>query len=174
VGKDSTESVFTVLPDPNYKISQKDYVDQFNFLRDVQEKYNEVQRAVKDIRSLKSQINDFVSLQGKSIPSDVKQKADDIVKKLTAVEEKLHQTKAKSGQDVLNYPIRLNDKLSGLFDTANSGNMAPSKQSIEVFADLSRQADAELVTFRKILDEEVKALNQLIRDKSLPVIGLSK
>ena len=41
--------------------------------------------------------------------------ADSINKQLTAIEEKLHQTKAKSGQDVLNYPIRLNDKLGGRF-----------------------------------------------------------
>ena len=34
---------------------------------------------------------------------------------MTAVEESLHQTKAKSGQDVLNYPIRLDDKLSPVF-----------------------------------------------------------
>lgn len=174
VGKDSAEVPFTVLADPNYKISQQDYEAQFAFLKEVQNKYNEVQRTVKDIRSLRTQINSFVSLQGKSIPSEVKQKADEIVKKLTAIEEKLHQTKAKSGQDVLNYPIRLNDKLSGLFDTANSGNMAPSKQSKEVYAELAKQADAELASFKKIVDEDVKAFNQMIREKSLPVIALSK
>ena len=96
--------------------------------------------------------------------------ADSITSQLTAVEEKLHQTKAKSGQDVLNYPIRLNDKISGVFDLANSGNMAPSKQARDVFAELSAQADAELKVLKKIIDADLPAFNALVREKALPVI----
>jgi hypothetical protein len=36
IGKDSAEVPFTVLPDPNYKISQQDYEAQFEFLQKVQ------------------------------------------------------------------------------------------------------------------------------------------
>jgi hypothetical protein len=174
VGNDSAEVPFTVLADPNYKISQQDYEAQFEFLQNVQNKYNEVQKGVKDVRALRTQINDFTTRQGKALPDDVKKKADEIVKQLTAIEENLHQTKAKSSQDVLNYPIRINDKLSGLFDAANSGVMAPSKQAREVFAELSKQADAELAKLTNIVNTDVQQLNQLIRDKSLPVIGLKK
>jgi hypothetical protein len=173
VGSDSATVPFTILADPNYKISQQDYDAQFTFLQQVQEKYNEVQRGVKDCRQLRTQINDFTTRQ-KDCPKEVKQLADSIVKQLTAIEEKLHQTKAKSGQDVLNYPIRLNDKLSGLYNTANSGVTAPSRQSREVYAELSKQADAELSKLMHIRNSDIQQLNQLIRDKSLPVIGLSK
>jgi photosystem II stability/assembly factor-like uncharacterized protein len=174
VGTDSAEVPFKIIPDPNYKVSQEDYEAQFVFLQQVQGKYNEVQKGVKDIRTLRGQITDFTGRQGKDMPKEVKQLSDSILKQLTAIEEKLHQTKAKSGQDVLNFPIRLNDKLSGLFDAANSGNMAPSKQSKEVFADLSRQADTELGKLKDLMNNEVKQLNQMIRDKSLPVIGVKR
>ena len=174
VGNDSSEVPFRILADPNYKVSQADYDAQFDFLRQVQGKYNDVQRGVKDTRTLRGQINDFTARQGKDMPKDVKQLADSIQRQLTSIEEKLHQTKAKSGQDVLNYPIRLNDKLSGLFDAANSGNMAPSKQSREVYADLSAQADAELARLKKLEENEVKQLNQMIRDKGLPVISVKR
>jgi photosystem II stability/assembly factor-like uncharacterized protein len=174
VGKDSAEVPFTVLADPNYKISQQDYEAQFEFLFQVQNKYNDVQKGVKDIRSLRTQINDFTTRQGKDIPRDVKQAADTILKQLTAIEEKLHQTKAKSSQDVLNYPIRLNDKLGGLYGAAASGVTAPSKQARDVYADLSSQADAELAKLTHIINTDIQELNKLIRDKSLPVIGLKK
>jgi hypothetical protein len=36
---------------------------------------------------------------------------------MTAIEETLYQTKAKSVQDVY-FPIKLNDKLGGVFDVA--------------------------------------------------------
>lgn len=174
IDKDSAEGSFTVAADPNYKISQEDYEAQFNFLQQVMGKFNEVQKGIKNIRSLRSQINDFVSKQGKDCPKDVKEMADGINKKLTAIEETLYQTKAKSGQDVLNFPIKLNDKLSGVFDAANSGNMAPSKQVKDVYSVLAAQCDEQLDKLKTIMSDDVQKFNQLIREKALPVIGVSK
>ncbi|HEV7334098.1 MAG TPA: hypothetical protein VGN63_23905 [Flavisolibacter sp.] len=170
VGNDSTEVPFTVKADPNYKMAQEAYDQQFLFLKSVQEKFNETQNTIKEIRSLRTQINDFVAKQGKDVPKEVKASADSITKKLTAIEETLYQTKARSGQDVLNFPIRLNDKLSGVFDVANSGNFAPSKQAKEVYADLATQIDAEVKKFNSIKANEIPAFNTLVREKALPVI----
>ncbi|HZH00145.1 MAG TPA: hypothetical protein VEY32_03635, partial [Flavisolibacter sp.] len=172
VGKDSVEVPFVIKADPNYKTTQTEYEAQFAFLNQVREKFNETQKAIKDIRALRTQINGFVSLQGKDVPKEVKSMSDSINRQLTAIEETLYQTKAKSGQDVLNYPIRLNDKLSGLYDAANSGNFAPSKQVQDVYADLSSQVDAQLAKLKAIKEKEVPALNELIRQKALPVIGI--
>jgi photosystem II stability/assembly factor-like uncharacterized protein len=172
VEKDSVEVPFVVKAVPNYRTSTTEYQQQFAFLKTVQEKFNETQKAVKDIRTLRSQINAFISLQGKDVPKDVKAAADSINKNLTAIEETLYQTKAKSGQDVLNYPIRLNDKLSGVFDVANSGNFAPSKQVREVYAGLASEIDAQLAKLKTIREKDIPAFNELIRQKSLPVIGV--
>jgi photosystem II stability/assembly factor-like uncharacterized protein len=173
-GKDSTEGSFVVYADPNYKITQSDYDAQFTFLQQVQQKFNDVQKAVKDLRLLRTQINDFVGRQNKDSIKEIKTLADSINKKLTAIEESIHQTKAKSGQDVLNYPIRLNDKLSGVFDAANSGNMAPSKQVRDVYAELAVQCDEQLKKLEDIKSNDIPALNKLIREKEVPVIGLKK
>ncbi|MBU7578065.1 MAG: hypothetical protein KAF40_08400, partial [Flavihumibacter sp.] len=172
IGNDSTEVPFVVKADPNYKVSTADYEAQFDFLKQVQGTFNEVQQAILDIRSLRNQINDFTGRQGKGIPADVKQQADTINKQLTKVEEALYQTKAKSFQDVLNFPIRLNDKLSGVFDAANSGNMAPSKQARDVYADLKQQAQIELNRLEQLKSGQIAEFNKLIREKSLPVIGI--
>jgi photosystem II stability/assembly factor-like uncharacterized protein/ElaB/YqjD/DUF883 family membrane-anchored ribosome-binding protein len=172
VGSDSAEVPFTVVANPNYKTTQAEYDEQFQFLTTIQTKFNEIQKGVKDIRALRSQINEFVSRQGKDCPKEVKEMASAITKELTAIEETLYQTKSKSGQDPLNFPIRINDKLGGLFDVVNSGVDAPSKQSKEVYADLSSQADEQLNKLKKIIAEDVPKFNQLIREKSLPVIGI--
>lgn len=170
VGKDSVEVPFIVKADPNYKLTQEDYESQFSFLKKVQDKFNETQKSIKDIRSLRTQITDFVTKQGKDVPKEIKTMADTINKNLTTIEETLYQTKSKSGQDVLNYPIRLNDKLSGVFDVANSGNAAPSKQAKEVYADLATQIDVQLVKLKLIKEKDIPAFNALIREKALPVI----
>ncbi|MDX1954132.1 MAG: hypothetical protein SFU20_01285 [Chitinophagaceae bacterium] len=172
MGNDSSEISFNVLADPNYKCSQEEYDEQFKFLTQVKDKFNDVQKGIKDIRTLRQQMNELTGRWGKSTPKEVKQMADSLSKQMTAIEESLYQTKAKSSQDVLNYPIRLNDKLSGVFDAASSGNFAPSKQVKEVYADLARQCDEQLNKLKDIKEKGLPALNKLIREKELPVIGL--
>ncbi|MEO7311228.1 MAG: hypothetical protein ABIX01_12575 [Chitinophagaceae bacterium] len=173
-GKDSAEQSFTILANPTYKLTQQDYEDQFNTLITIRDKFNELQKAIKGIRDVRSQINGFSERQGKDLPKEVKEKGDTINKQLTAIEDALYQTKAKSGQDVLNYPIRLNDKIGGLYDYANSGYNAPTKQLKQAYADLSAMADIQLQKLKQILGTDVVQLNQLIRDKAVPVIAPKK
>ena len=174
VDKDSAEGGFVIKANPVYKITQADYEEQFNLLITIRDKFDEIQKAIKNIRDVRKQISDFTDKQGKDMNKEIKQLADTINKQMTAVEEALHQTKAKSGQDVLNFPIRLDDKISGLYDFASSGNAAPAKQVKDAFAELGAQADEQLNKLKKIFSIDVVKLNQLIREKELSVIGLKK
>jgi hypothetical protein len=168
---DSADVPFVIKADPNYKMTEIEYDEQVNFLMKVSDKFSEIQKAIKDIRLIRSQLNDFTT-RADSSGKDLKPLADSINKKLTTVEEALYQTKAKSGQDVLNYPIRLNDKISGLFDYASSGNNPPSQQAIESFNYLSGEADKHLNTLKQVMQNEVKRFNQFIYQRSIPVIGV--
>ncbi|MBA2249752.1 MAG: glycosyl hydrolase [Chitinophagaceae bacterium] len=172
--KDSTLVPFSIKANPNFKETQQEYDEQFTFLTTVRDKFSEIQKAIKNIHDIRKQINDFMALQGKDTVGEIKILGDSINKRMTRIEEALYQTKAKSGQDVLNYPIRLNDKISGLYDYAASGNYAPTKQVKETYTDLSARADAELNKLKRVMNEDVPRLNQLIRDKKLPVIGVKK
>jgi photosystem II stability/assembly factor-like uncharacterized protein len=172
--KDSVEGSFIIKANPVYNLAQADYDEQFNFLISVRDKFNDIQKAGKNIRDIRKQINDFMDKQGKDVPKEIKQQADTINKQMTAIEEALHQTKAKSGQDVLNFPIRLDDKISGLYDFASSGNAAPAKQVKEAFAELGGQADVQLNKLKKIMEEDLIKFNALIRENALPVIGVKK
>ena len=98
--------------------------------------------------------------------------ADTINRQLNSIEETIYQTKSKSSQDVLNYPIRLNDKLAGVFNVARSGNTAPSKQVKEVYNELAKQIDVQLAKLETIRQKDIPAFNELIRQKALPVIGV--
>ncbi len=173
-GNDSTEVPFTILPDPNYKTSPDEYMEQVNFLLVTRDKFSEVMKALKNIKDVRQQMTDFNTRNGKDVPKEIKQQIDTINKQMTVVEEALHQTKAKSGQDVLNYPIRLDDKLAGVYRAATVGNIAPSKQAREAYAELAGQIDVQLGKLKKIMTEDVGRLNQLIHEKTLPVIGLKK
>jgi photosystem II stability/assembly factor-like uncharacterized protein len=173
-GSDSTEQSFTILGDPNYKLTAAEYDEQVTFLLTARDKFSEVMKALKHIKEVRQQMTDLTSRLGKDMPKEVKQQVDTINKQMTAVEEALHQTKAKSGQDVLNYPIRLDDKLSSVYDAAAAGQGTPSKQAKEAYAEISGQINVQLDKLKKIFSEDVAKLNQLIHEKTLPVIGLKR
>jgi photosystem II stability/assembly factor-like uncharacterized protein len=175
VDKDSVEGGFVIKANPVYNLSAQEYKEQFDFLLTIRDKFNDMQKAQKNIQEIRKQINDFTSrVDAAALPKEIKQQADTINKQLTAIEETLHQTKAKSGQDVLNYPIRLDDKISGLYDFASSGNAAPAKQVKDAYAELSAQVDVQLNKLKAILSTDLPLLNKLIREKELPAIGLKK
>ena len=171
-GNDSADFSFVIKPNPAYAATEADYDAQVSFLLSVRDKFNEVQKAIRNIRTVRSQIMELNSKIDVKSHKEIKQLADSINKQITAVEEALYQTKAKSGQDVLNFPIRLNDKIAGLYGVASSGQNAPSRQVREVFADLSAQANLQLSKLKQVLDTDVKQLNKLINDKQVPVIGI--
>ena len=172
--KDSVDVSFVIKGDPNYAMTEKDYDDQVGMLLQIRDKFSEVQKAIKNIRSIRTQITDFTARVDLKNNKEIKQAADSINKQITTIEEALYQTKSKSGQDVLNFPIRLNDKIAGLYDVAASGYNPPSKQVIEAFADLSAQADEQLNKLKKVMNDDLTSFNKLIHDKQLPVIGLNK
>jgi hypothetical protein len=96
--------------------------------------------------------------------------ADALSKKLTEVEEALYQTKNRSAQDPLNFPIRLNNKLAALAATVSSADFAPTSQSLAVYEDLRARIDAELSRLDRILSDDVPAFNSLVREKEVPAV----
>jgi len=170
---DSTDVSFTVKADPNYNLTEADYESQVGFLLQIRDKYNEVQKAILRIRTIRTQLQDLNSRLD-STARPIKKLSDSLIRGLTAIEEALYQTKSKSGQDMLNYPIRLNDKLSGVYGIAADGYAAPSRQAHEVFALLSAQADVQLEKLKTIIDSGIPALNKLAYQQQIPVISVKE
>ena len=100
--------------------------------------------------------------------------ADSINKKMTAVEEALYQTKAKGDEDLLNYPVKLNDQVSEIYHYAASGNYPPTQQVRDAYAYLTEKADAQLAVLKRVMDTDIPKFNALIREKQLPLIGVKK
>jgi hypothetical protein len=171
VDKDSIEVPLTLIADPNYPISQEEYEAQFNFLVKARDKFSETMKALKNIEDLKKQMTDYTGRLGKDCPKEIKEMTESISKKLTTIENELHQTKAKSGQDVLNYPIKLDDKLSSVYRVASVGNGAPTKQTLEAYDVVASQIDEQVAKLKSIINTDLPALNSQIREKSLPVIS---
>ena len=123
------------------------------------------------IREVRRQITDVKKRAGDAKESKaIVDSVNDLDKKMTTIEEALYQTKNKSSQDPLNYPIRLNDKLAGVGDSAQTGAFAPTAQQIAVRDALIIQIDAELAKLKSIWDTDLPAFNKLLRDQNVPAV----
>ena len=172
--KDSIDVPFNIKGDPNYAITEADYDKQVNFLLQVRDKFSAVQKGIKNIRSIRVQISDLSAKLDTATTNNIKLLADTISKQITVIEEALYQTKAKSGQDVLNYPIRLNDRIAAVYNVASSGYHAPTKQVTEAFEELDKLADVQLNKLKNIMTNDLPALNKLIHEKQVPVISIKE
>ncbi len=162
-----------IRKDKNYEATNRDYQEQFSFLKQVRNKFFETQETIKNIKSVKAQIAKLKNIQGEAYPKDLDSLGKKISARLNKVESALYQNKAVSHQDVLNYPIKLNDKLGGLFRAANQ-ETAPSQQVKDAYAELSQKIDEQLLYFMKILDTDVALYNKLVRDKRIDFIQIKR
>jgi flagellar hook assembly protein FlgD len=168
IDKQEEAYAFEIIADPNYKVSNADLKAQEQFLLEVAGSFKEIMNTLKGAKEIKTQI---AAIQKKTKDSNFIAAAKVVTDSLTKIEEALHQTKAKSGQDVLNFPIRLDDKISGVFESAASGYVAPTKQVKETYLELKQQVDWQLKKYEAIKKENVKALNDKIHQLSIPIIG---
>ncbi len=175
VGDDSQEQKFKLLRDPRYPSTDEDLIAQFNFLIKVRDKVTETHQAIKDIRSAREQMKVLTDkIKGDDNYKDVVDAAKELDKKMTEIEETLYQTKNRSGQDPLNFPIRLNNKLAALTGVAGSGAWRPTAQAETVRQELTGQIDEQLQKLEKLMQNDVPAFNDLVKQKSIDAVIIKK
>jgi photosystem II stability/assembly factor-like uncharacterized protein len=162
---------FDVRKDPRVAATAADYQKKHDFLAQIRDRLTDAHDAIVRIRDVRDQAKSAAERAGASDPdSSIARAARKLSEKLTAVEEALYQTKNKSGQDPLNYPIRLNNKLAALAGTVDGVNAPPTDQAYEVYRDLNGRTEAELSQLKEILATDLVAFNQLVRDKQVPAV----
>jgi hypothetical protein len=164
-----------IVPDARLKATQQDMEKQFDLLIKIRARVTQAHETVNQIRDIRSQITGLNKrLENQPQAKAVADAGKQLDKKMTEVEEVLIQTKAKSGQDVLNYPIRLNNYLVALGGVVESDDSAPTQVSYEVFDMLSKQLDEQLAKWKQILSTDVPAYNEVVKKQEVPAIIMAK
>ena len=141
----------TIVKDPRSTATDADLKEQFDFLMRIRDKTSQANDAVKTIRNVKAQLAD----RAKKMPADksvaFSRIAADLSNRLSAIEGEIYQVRNQSGQDPLNYPIKLNNKIAALSGVVGGTDAKPTSQSYTVFNDLSSQLDRQLSALRGAL-----------------------
>ena len=162
---------FEIKKDPRMGGSIPDLQKQFDLSLQLRDKVTQTNDAVIRIRDIRKQIDDLVART--ATEKAVVEAGKKLAKDLTAIEEELYQTKNQSNQDPLNYPIKLNNKLAALLGVVQSSDTAPTAQSNQVFEDLATKVNGHLRRLDTLVNQDIPALNKLVRDAAIPAIKLA-
>jgi photosystem II stability/assembly factor-like uncharacterized protein len=163
-----------VLADPRSKATPEDVEAQTRFLLEIRDKLDQTHEAIRHVREVRTQLNDLrkrLADDGdKEKAGPVRDAAKALNDKMTQVEEALYQTKNRSRQDPLNFPVRLNDKLNALAASAALGSWRPTDQALQVKSQLVAAIDAELAKLDQIWRQDVPAFNEQARTAGISTV----
>ncbi|MFK7783180.1 MAG: glycosyl hydrolase, partial [Psychroserpens sp.] len=159
---------FNILADPRAESTQADMQKQFDFITDVNKTMDDAHKSIKKIRNIKTQLSAFeTQYKGNEELKDLLEKAKQLKEEFSKIEEALYQTKNRSRQDPLNFPIRLTNKLGHLNALVGMGDFAPTDQDIAVKNELSSKIKTQLDEFDRLISEEISAFNSAFNTKQL-------
>ncbi|MDV7137477.1 glycosyl hydrolase [Maribacter sp. TH_r10] len=164
----STTETFKILPDPRAEVSVADMQKQFDFITDINTTIEKAHQSIEKIRNITKQLDAFTNqYKDNDATKELVEKAKKMKESLGTVEKALYQTKNRSGQDPLNFPIRLNNKLGHLNSLVAIDDFPPTDQDIAVKNELTAQINEQLKAFDAVVDKELKEFNAAFNELKL-------
>ncbi len=174
IGEEAWEERFEVLVDPRVSVSREDLERQSELLIAIRDKVSESSDAVGTVRGVIGQVGQWtVRPAGGAGMEVVVEAAERLRGKLSAVEDELLVGSVSSDTPMRGafYARGLRSRLASLGDTVGMADSAPTRQSYQVFDDLSSRIDRQLDDLQSILEDDVEAFNSIVRELDLsPVI----
>ncbi len=173
-GNDQTEE-FTILPDPRAEVSVADMQKQYDFITEVNQTVDRAHQSIKKIRAINEKLDEFIKkYKDDEATNALVEKAKKMKEEFGAIEKELYQTKNRSNQDPLNFPIKLTNKLAHLNSLVSIDDFPPTNQDIAVKNELSAQITKQLKAFDKLVDQEIGAFNNEFNQLKLDYLSIEE
>ena len=141
---------------PLFTATDADLKEQFDLAIRIRDRVSEANNAVVRIRDIKAQVAERIQ---KSPDARLKAAGDALVSRLSAIEGAIYQVRNQSGQDPLNFPIRINNRLASLLTVVNRGDGKPVGNVIPIFDDLVRDLKVQTDRLASVLSEDLETFN---------------
>ncbi|MDG2241281.1 MAG: hypothetical protein P8L30_13845 [Longimicrobiales bacterium] len=166
VGDDVHVASFGVHRDPRLTgVTDADLVGQFRLASRIRDAESQANGSVLLIRDLRGQIQ--ASVAG-SEDQQLKASAERFVDAIGRVEAQLYQVRNQSPKDKIAFPIRLNDRLTGLRSRLEWGDAAPTAAYRDVFEELAAELDGHMRVLHDLISEDLTRLNDEFTRAGLP------
>jgi uncharacterized coiled-coil DUF342 family protein len=140
------------------------------FASTIRDTLTSVYDAVRTIRSVRDQVQSMAQYADEAgRGDDLTARADTVSQALSEIEQKLMQTKNESHQDPLNYPPMFDNQVAYLYGLVVPADGPPTEAARERFEDLNRQWTELRAELEEVMDTEVGAFQQRLRDLGQPI-----
>ena len=137
-------------------VSEADMRAQFIMASKIRDRVTEANQAIIDIRNVKAQVLDR---EKKVQDAKLKETGDKLAANASDVEKDVYQVKNQSGQDPLNFPIRVNNRLASLLSMVERGDGRPNNNVGEILATLSGELKGYTTALDKVWKTDLAAFN---------------
>jgi photosystem II stability/assembly factor-like uncharacterized protein len=169
-GKSQTVPV-EVKADPRGSATAADLQKQFELEQQINRRLTAMHKAVNQLRDLRGQVQMMNhKYAGVATWDPVRSGAEELIKKLTAIEEALVQTKTKSTEGDLNFPTMLDEQLWYLSFAVDAGDAAPTAAEVETFEMLSKKIGEQLSKWDTVLSVDLSGINKAAEKAKIPLI----
>jgi hypothetical protein len=170
-GKTLTQK-FAVEKDPRIdSVTIADLTEQFTLSMKIRDEVTQCNEIVIMVREFKRQMDDRLK---QNSDGALKTAFDSFRAKLSAVEEEIYQVQNRSGQDPLNFPIKLNNKIAALGSSVQHGDGKPTTASYEVFNLLTKRLNEQQSKLDIVLKTDLPQVNKLLTDRNLGALVATK
>jgi len=171
----SSEIEATVLANPKVKSNSADYTEQQVLLENIEKTLKTIYESVNDMRSAKTQLETYAKLLKDNEDAKVLlKKGEALVKRIVSWEENLIQSKQKTFQDVINYNNKLNAQLIHLKGYVDAAEPKVTTGANDRWSDLQKDWGVYEMERKAIVDDEMKAYNEMYQELGLPAIIMSE
>lgn len=163
------ESKLLVQKDPRSDATAADLVAQYKMLMQIRDRTTDANDAVRTVRYVRSQAVSRATQVGAD-SAQYAQLMKSLDAKISEMEGQIYQVKNQSGQDPLNYPIKVNNQIAALAGVVGSTEARPTRQSVVVYDTLSKELEVYLVELRKAYKELLPPIDEILKKHGHPTI----
>ncbi len=163
------DAKFLVKKDPRSTATPTDLIAQYKLLMQIRDRTTDANDAVRTVRSVRSQAMARRAQVGADSATYARL-VQTLDTRISEIEAKVYQVKNQSGQDPLNYPIRVNNQIAGLAGVVGSTEARPTKQSYQVFDSLTKELEVYLVELRAAWKDLLPPVDEILKKYGHPAI----
>jgi len=168
------EQNFNVQKDPRWLSTDADLLAQFDLSVAVRDTLSSVHKLISNIRSLRKQASFITEQSQKTTYGSALQKPCHVlVDELNKLEEQLIQTRNESSQDPINYPVKLDNQFAYLYSVVHAQDARPTASCYQRFGDLQKELAVHRQTYQRILNNELKAFEKVMKQEGVPHLLIS-
>ncbi|MBK8043979.1 MAG: glycosyl hydrolase [Haliscomenobacter sp.] len=168
---ETMETVAELTSDPRTTSSKTDWDAQQALLDRISANIKGIHESVNAMRKVKKQIETYnESMKGIPGFEELVTMGQDLIKKIDAWESNLVEARSKNGQDVINWPNRLNADFFDLRSSLDTQDPRITQGIRDRMADLESEWTKQQNALAELKSKDMAAFNQAFKAKNIPAL----